>query len=275
VNDAFALKIDPFVPDDGPSINCRGVVLATGTPVVRKISPNSIVTVFGDEFTGGASAFSPETDANGNVARSLIDTCVEMNDVRTPVFAMLDGQANIQALRNLPTGWAKVRVVSNCNTAEEVKSPPEYVQVMPTTPAFFNFVNNVDGVNPIAALHQDGVSLVGPPGLFGSAVETSGAAPDEFVSMFFTGGGTTNPSFAEGEIPGVAAPVTGPVELTIGDTPVTGDDLFYVGVAPCCAGLYQAVGKVPAGAQSGNHEVRLKIGDYTAPPGPFITVAAP
>jgi uncharacterized protein (TIGR03437 family) len=273
--DAFVLKIDPFVENDGPSINCRGGVLATGTPLVRKVSPNSIVTVFGDEYTDGASALSAELDQDGNIARTLAGACVELNGERTPLFAALATQVNFQAHGDLAAGWAKLQVVRDCGTANEVKSPPEYVQVMPTTPAFFNLVNNADGVNPIAALHQDGVSIVGPPGLFGSAAVTTEAAPGEFISMFFTGGGMTNPSFAEGEIPGVAAVVTAPVEMTIGGLPVTGGDLPYVGVAACCAGLYQAVGRVPAGAMTGNNEVRLKVGEAISPPGPFIAVKAP
>ena len=52
-------------------------------------------------------------------------------------------------------------------------------------------------------------------------------------------------------------------------------DVFYAGIAPCCAGLYQIVVRVPDGLPDGNHEVRAMVDGVSTPSGPFITVKSP
>jgi uncharacterized protein (TIGR03437 family) len=63
--------------------------------------------------------------------------------------------------------------------------------------------------------------------------------------------------------------------LTIGDIPVPPEDVFYVGVAPCCAGLYQLVFPVSANAPDGNLRVIFTVGGISTPEGPYVTVRRP
>ena len=121
------------------------------------------------------------------------------------------------------------------------------------TPAFFvkNFLD-AGGKNPIAALHGGGPEEVGDPN------EVSGATPadrGEFISLFATGFGPTDP-----------------VSVTIGGLPVPDQDVLYAGVAPCCAGLYQLVVKVPDNAPDGNLAVVATVGGVSTPDGPYVTV---
>jgi len=183
---------------------------------------------------------------------------------------------NFQNPHSIGTGWTSYRVVRGCGTASETYSEPEHIRIRSAAPAFFNFVNNADGVNPIAALHEDGASLVGPPGLFGGAVTTTPAAPGEFVSLFGTGFGATNPAFEAGQVPGAQGPLaTGDVEVTIGGMAAPPGDVFYIGVAPCCAGLYQLVVRIPPDAPTGDHAVVLTIEGRSSLEGPFVAVEAP
>ena len=55
--------------------------------------------------------------------------------------------------------------------------------------------------------------------------------------------------------------------------PLAPADIFYVGVAPCCAGLYQLVVKIPDTAPDGNLRVVVTINGIPSPFGPFIAVA--
>ena len=274
--DAFASKIDPSIDDGKAAIGCRGVVLANGTPVLREGAANSIMTVFGSHFAPpGTLVLQPELDA-GRIKTKLANTCVEVNGVRAPIFAVLPGQINFQNPRSTALGYASFRVIRGCGTDDEEASEPERILVRSATPAFFNFVNNADGVNPIAALHQDGFSLVGPPSLFGEAVATTPAAPGEFVSFFASGFGETNPPFEAGEIPGRQAELsTEDVQVTIGGVRVPREDIFYIGVAPCCAGLYQLVVKVPPGLPTGNHAVVVTVAGSSSASGPYVAVLAP
>jgi len=91
-SDAFVTKIDPAVDRDEPAIGCGGVTLATGTPVLREGTPNAIMTAFGSRFAPpGTQALSPELDAAGRVSTRLANTCVEVDGVRAPIFAVLPG----------------------------------------------------------------------------------------------------------------------------------------------------------------------------------------
>ena len=84
-------------PAPKPSITSGGVVVATGTPVVSSVSPNAIVTIFGQDFApAGHPALNPAVDIEGHVDTRLADTCVEINNVRSPIFVVFPTQINLQ-----------------------------------------------------------------------------------------------------------------------------------------------------------------------------------
>lgn len=267
---AIAIEGSDAPPPVGPQIGAGGVVLSTGTPVVTQISSNSIITIFGQDFAPqGTLVLNPDL-LNGRVSTRLADTCVEINGNRSPMFAVLPTQINLQVSSDVNPGNGAVAVIRGCGTGNEQRSAPENVAVASVSPGFFNFVNNANGENPIAALHQDGSSLAGPAGLFPGVTP---AAPGEFVSLFATGFGPTSPAFESGEIPGQVASVIGNVSVSIDGAVAPPGDLFYAGVAPCCAGLYQVVVKIPDNAANGNLPVVLSVDGVATPSGPFIAVS--
>jgi uncharacterized protein (TIGR03437 family) len=262
----------PISTSEIPEIAAGGIVAATGTPVVRTITANSILTLFGEGFAPeGTAAIQPQLDSNDRVATNLENTCVEISGERSPIFAVLPNQINLQASHLLNAGAASVVVIRGCDTVDAIRSDVAALEIAAVAPAFFNFVINSDGVNPIAALHGGGPDLLGPVGLFAGATTTP-ASPGEFVSLFATGLGPTSPFIEAGEIPGRAAAVTGSVTVTIGGIELSQGDISYVGVAPCCAGLYQVVVRVPNNAPDGNLPVIMTVDGVSSPLGPFIAV---
>ena len=211
---ADGLTVDVGRPADAfPLITTNGIALATGTPVVGRISPNALVSVFGGYFAPeGTQALTPELNAAGGVADNLAGICLEIAGERVPLFAVFPHQINAQAPRGLTPGTARVDVIRGCGTPGERRSPKESVAVAPVSPAFFNFVSNPDGRNPIVALHGSGPALVGPPGAVAGAVLTP-AAPGEIVTLFGTGFGPTEPALEAGRIPGIQAPLVGGVSF--------------------------------------------------------------
>ncbi len=189
-----------------PRISAGGVVLATGTPAVNRISPNAIISVFGRYFAPeGTRALTPELNAAGGVADNLAGICLEIAGERVPLFAVFPHQINAQAPHGLTPGTARLDVVRGCGTPGELRGYSASVAVAPVSPAFFNFVSNPDGRNPVVALHGGGPALVGPPGAVAGAALTP-AAPGETVTLFGTGFGPTEPALEAGRIPGVQAP---------------------------------------------------------------------
>ena len=264
-----------------PSISGGGVVVANLLPTVNSISSNAIISIFGTDFApAGTSDTEPELDGQGRVATTQRDVCVEINGERSPILHVFANQLNLQAPTLAPgtAGPVSVEVIAGCGTADERRSAVEMVTIEEVTPAFFVIAfSDVGGANPIAALHQDGVNAVGDPAVFPSL---NPAEPGEFISLFATGFGPTDPAVQAGEIPANALPpdsfgqadLTNPVVITIGGIPVPDEDVFYAGTAPCCAGLYQIVVKVPPSAPDGDLEVIATVAGVSTPPGPFVSV---
>ncbi len=158
-------------------------------------------------------------------------------------------------------GPAMVQVIRNCGQAAEARSNMMAVDFKAAAPGFFNFINNADGVNPIAATDATGLELIAPANLFGGDPETRAAHPGEFIVLYATGFGLTNPAFDAGEIP--QNDDSGPIgeidktQMTVmfGEVMIPQEDIFYAGVAPCCAGLYQLVIRVPANLADDNYPV--------------------
>ncbi len=256
----------------GPSISSGGIVLATGAPVVSRISPNALISVFGQDFAPqGTQALNPVLDAAGRVAANLAATCLEIDGKRAPIFAVFPNQINAQALHDLAPGQARVAAVRGCGTANERRGPAETVAVAGVSPAFFNFQGNPEGRNPIVALHGGGPTLAGPPGLIPGVAFTP-AEPGKYVTLFGTGFGATSPPLEAGRIPGAAAALANEVSFAFGGIAVPSWDVLYAGAAPCCAGLYQFTVRLPPIVPDGDAAVIATVSGHATPQGPFLTV---
>ncbi len=217
----------PVFPPGTPLISAGGVVLATGTPVVNRISPNAIVSVFGQDFAPpGTQATSSALDAAGNIATQLAATCLEIDGKRAPLFAVFPTQINAQAPHELTPGrTVAVEVIRGCGGADERRGPAMAVAVAAVSPAFFNVRSNPDGRNPLLALHGGGPALVGAPGL---GAEFTPAEPGAYVTLFGTGFGATEPALEAGQIPGGPAALAGEISFTFGGISAAQPDLLTI-----------------------------------------------
>ena len=271
---AFYPHIRQFIgaPPNEPRISSGGIVLATGAPVVSSISPNALISVYGQEFAPrGTRVLSPVLDTAGRVAANLAGACLEIGGRRAPLFTVTENQINAQVPRELPPGQARATVILGCGTSSEQRSPEQTVAVAAVSPAFFNFPVDPDGRNPVVALHGGGPALVGPPGLI-PGVTLTPAEPGEIITLYGTGFGATDPLLATGQIPGGAAGLANEVSFTFGGIAVPSRDVLYKGAAPCCAGLYQFAVRLPTVVPDGNAAVMATVRGVSTPRGPFLAV---
>ncbi len=271
VADTFNQRIRILTPPgNAPSISAGGVALANGTPIVERISPNALISVFGQDFAPeGAQARAPGLDVEGRVAANLAGVCLEIGGKRAPLFAVLPNQINAQVPHDLPPGQAAVEVIRGCGRRGEQRSAAETVAVAAVSPAFFNFTSNSDGRNPVAALHGGGPALAGSSEL---GEEFTPAKPGEIVSLFGTGFGETEPRLEAGRIPGGQAALASEVSFAFGGMAVPPGDVFYAGAAPCCAGLYQFTVRLPPDLPDGDAPVTATVQGVSTPEGPFLSV---
>ena len=271
IADAGNHLIRRLTPVSTPRISAGGVVPATGTPLVSRISPNAIISVFGHEFAG-TRTLNPVIDADGGIAVNLAATCLQIGGKRAPLFVVTPGQINAQVPHDLAPGEAALTVTRGCGTANEQRSAAASATVAAVSPAFFNLVNNADGRNPLVALHGGGPDLAGATDL-GAAFTP--AEPGEFVTLYGTGFGPTEPAIAAGRIPGAAANLTNAVAFTVGGIAVPAQDVLYAGASPCCAGLYQFTVRLPADVPDGDATVTATVQGVSTPEGPYLTVRRP
>ena len=267
----------PPPPPIVPAIVPGGVVMSNLLPTINSISPTSIISIFGSDFAPSGFVDPVATlDGNGLVATNQSDVCVEIDGKRAPMFHVQPNQVNAQvpSLDDLQTP-VEVVVIAECDTPNEQRSMPESVQLADRTPAFFLLdpILNFSDANPVAASHVD-FSKVGDPRTHPG---TTPAEPGEFIILWGTGFGPTDPPLLAGQIPQNVLPNFGladipePFSVTIGGMTLERPNVFYAGIAPCCAGLYQIVVPVPP-LPDGNHEVTAMVAGVSTPSGPFITV---
>jgi uncharacterized protein (TIGR03437 family) len=135
---------------------------------------------------------------------------------------------------------------------------PVDVLLAPVAPAIF--AADGSGAGPAAILNQDG-KLNTP---------LHPAQQGEFISIYATGGGQTNPAESDGQVVTGTPKLALPVEVTIGGLAA---EVVYAGGAPTLvAGAIQINARVPANAPTGpGVPITLTVGGVTS--APLVTVA--
>ncbi len=232
-----------------PRINVGGIVnAASNRPAPDNfVSPGAIISIYGTGLANVTREVRHEDLVHGFLPVILSDVSVFFGPVAAPLFYISPTQINAQVPAELQPGvWiVKVRV------------------------------NNLESSEP---------ALVYPfsPGLFGVARHTDGmlvtrevpARPGEWIMFFGTGYGPTSPLMLSGAL----APLEPlwmdyMIEARIGETLLPREDIYYWGLAPGYAGLYQFNLRIPVAAPAGDLEVQVKVADQWSQPGVRIAVA--
>lgn len=219
------------------------------------VAPGSLASVFGLDFevAGRTRAAASGDLINGAFPLQLGCVAVEIGGKRSPITYVQTDQINFQVPTDVPAGANSVSVILNPGQPNELKSDVGTVTVERAAPGWFTFNGRalaaLDATNRIVA---------------DTAVVPSGVAVKrgEFVVLYGTGFGPTNPAVAAGAITRGQATMTSGFVLTIGGIQVLGSDITYAGLAPSLiSGLYQINAKVPMGVSPGSEvPVVLTIG---------------
>jgi uncharacterized protein (TIGR03437 family) len=217
------------------------------------ISPGEIITIFGQNM--GPDKLVTLQVTGGLLSNNLGGTQVLFDGVAAPMIYSVKGQVSAIA----PYGLAgknstKVQVSYN-----GVTSDPMTATVQDSHPAIFTL--DASGLGGGAILNQDfSVNSVALPASRGS-----------IVSIYCTGGGTTNPTVIDGSVVGATLPrLTLPVSVTIGG--VDAKVSYSGGVPGQIAGLVQINAEVPASVSTGSKvPIVIKVGSVSSSAG--VTIA--
>jgi uncharacterized protein (TIGR03437 family) len=216
----------------GVFLNPQGVLnAASSAPPGYPISPGAVVTLYGTGFptTAATAATLPFGPMLGGVQ-------VSVNGTPAPIYYVSSTQISAIVPFEV-TGSTATLIV----TVNGVKSNSVTVPMAATSPGIFSSPAN--GIGNAAALHGD-YSLISA---------TNPATQGEIISMYLTGLGATKPSVGDGAAaPGKApfALITGALAIYVGGVQVPANQIYFAGLAPTLAGLYQVnfmIPNVPAG----------------------------
>jgi uncharacterized protein (TIGR03437 family) len=221
---------------EAPLINVGGVVnAASSIPAPNNfVAPGTIISIYGTGLAKTTREVRASDLDNGFLPVTLDGVSVFFGPVAAPLFYISPLQINAQVPFELQPGEWQVTV-----RVDSLQSSGSVV-VRPYSPGLFN-----------AFRHNDG-TLVS---------KDAPAKPGEFILFFGTGfGPLRQPAPLTGQLaPSGQSWMVNPVQAAIGGEALAPEDIYYWGLAPGYAGLYQFNLRVPWDAPEGSLEVLVGI----------------
>jgi uncharacterized protein (TIGR03437 family) len=202
-------------------------------------APGSIVSIFGAHLSFGTEAFSLSNPKGNMLPDYLADVRVYIDNLTTPLIYASPTQINFVVPNNLLSGSVPVRVVR-----QGVTGPEAAITLAEAAPRLFS----ASGGFAIAQ-HGADYSLVTPD---------APARPGEVIVVYATGLGRTAPEPAMFEIPQYPGLLVSPLQLFLDGVAVAPESIFYAGLTPGSAGVYQINLFLPA-VMGSNPEIRVSV----------------
>jgi uncharacterized protein (TIGR03437 family) len=224
----------------------------SGTGLQGPIAPGELFTIKGTNL--GPATGTVFSVNNGTVAGTLAGTTVTVGSMAAPVLYASETQINAIAPYEISNeALAVVQVQYQGGAATQA------VQLQSASPGAFTL--NSTGTGGIVAANQDG-TINGP---------NNPAAKGSYVTIYFTGGGQTNPAGVTGSVTGsVLKWLTQPISVTVGNQPAI---VGFDGSAPTFVdGVDQLNIQISPNTPSGAQPIIINVGGFSSPPTVTLTV---
>jgi len=227
--------------------------IVNGASYSPALAPNTIMTIFGTNLAAFSESAAATGFRNAGLPLSLGGTFVYIGGIQVGLYYASPTQVNLLVPSIM--GYATFNFVL-CK--ESACGPTIPINLTPTAPGFFQ-----DLQSNIIAQHLDG-SVV---------TAQSPAKPGDWVILYCDGLGRTIPDNDSYTPPGSAAPIQliQSFSVLIDGQPVEASAIYYAGVTPHYAGLYQVNLHLPPGTGQ-NPEIRMSFGTSQSIPGTHLFV---
>jgi uncharacterized protein (TIGR03437 family) len=226
-------------PQQAPQVSDGGVVSAASF-VATPLSPGGIISVFGSQLSDATSS-APVLP----LSTQLNNTTVFLGNSQLPLFFTSAGQVNAAVPYETTVNTNLQLLVQRDNTY----ATPVYVDVAATQPGALQY-----GQQEAIAVDANG-NLIGP---------SNPTHAGDVLVMYCLGLGAVTPAVADGAAAPSNPPAStvNPVTVTVGSQTA---NVFFAGLTPTLAGLYQIDFYVPQGTPTGDQvPVTLSTGGQTS-----------
>ena len=228
---------DLFVGSHGVS------AVVNSASFVPGFGPGSWVTIFGTNLALNARGWRADEIAGGKLPTSLDGVSVTINGLPAFISYISPTQLNVQA----PSDSS---IIDGQSVPVTVASPAGTTTAAGIARLIAPAMFLVDSQRA-AAINLDG-SSVAPAGVYPGSHP---AKPGDFVELYMTGLGPTDPPIPAGQLLSAPAPIINSIRVTIGGKPAT---VSFAGLV--VPGVYQVNVAVPD-VPDGDNQVSLEIGN--------------
>jgi uncharacterized protein (TIGR03437 family) len=233
------------VTGSAPSYSTASIVQAASQSS-GTLAPNDIATIYGTNLAFTTHALTAADLNDGDLPLSLAEVTVYVNGLQANLFYVSPGQINFLIPYEITSSTAVLFV-----NRQGTDGPFVTIQLATTSPAFFQWNGNF-----AVAEHANG-TLISP---------SAPARADEVIVLFAAGLGRTSPDLSSGFI--VQVPVTildaSQLQVLLNGVPCPAGSIYYAGVTPGFAGLYQINLQLP-NVLPPNPQIQLLIGVQISP----------
>jgi uncharacterized protein (TIGR03437 family) len=255
-----ALVFGPFAWADtgsnsGEPFYSSASIVNAAANLAGPLAPNCIASIYGVNLAYTTRGITSQDLQGGSLPYVLANTGVRVwvNNIGAAIYFVSPSQINFLVPSALSPGPAKVVVTLNGHAGPAVP-----VQIADSAPAFFQF-----NAQEVAAAHADGSPVT----------DDAPARPEEIVVLYATGLGQTAPPVVYGELATKATSIRNQLglEVLVGGVALDPTSIYYAGLAPGFAGLYQINLRLPS-TVGANPEIRIGVSTVISPPNLTIPV---
>ena len=237
-----------------PSYSAASIVNAA-TNLAGELAPNTIATIYGENLAYVTRAITPGDVSGGVMPTKLPGTGVQIliGNIPAHVFYVSPNQINLLIPCTLAPGRRQLQLMRDSHAGPSVE-----ITLRRAAPALFQ----LDESTAIASRADGSIVTWDAP-----------ARPGDIVVLYATGLGETALPLAPGQIVTAAALIQHPDELDVwlNGVPVGAGRIFYAGLTPGFAGLYQINLQRPEDAGL-DPEIRVILGTEISPAGIYLPV---
>jgi len=227
-------------PSAKPSITAGNIAVANAASFLDGISPGALVTIFGHNLSDVTGTVIASTNP---LPYELANVSVDVNGIPAPVFSVAyngtEDQISIQVPWSTATGPGAATVeVFDYGDSVGTAQTDSYDE----DPGIFAYQGNY-----AVALLYPAYTLLGP---------RNAALPDDYIILYTTGLGPVSPDLRDGYVApsNPLAYTQDPFQVLIRGEQC---EVFFSGLAPGFAGLYQVNIRLPHDLPPGNLDLQI------------------